>query len=114
MFIYILYSVSDSDPGGSEIFSSLGSGFGKKSQIRIQASQICQNLFIFEQNFDEYSGGNAIFSLDVQRFECLRRFLQGKANPQNFSFRKKAKKFRNFEYLSRFGQDPDPESDPDS
>ena len=32
-----------------------------------------------------------------------------KGNPQNFSSQKKAKKIRNFEFLSRFGQDPDPD-----
>ena len=38
----------------------------------------------------------------------LRRFLIDNGNPQNFSFQKKAKKIRNFEFLSRFDQDPDP------
>ena len=43
--------------------------------------------------------------------EYLRCFLIGKGNPQNFSFRKKAKKFRNLDFLSRFGQDPNPDPD---
>ena len=59
------------------------------------------------------------FLLNIQGFEYLRRFFIDKGNPQNFSFQKKAKKFRNFEFLSRFGQNPDPDpllvfgSDPD-
>ena len=104
-------SVSDPDPGsvGSVIFSRIrirlennGSGSGSKSQI-------CQKLFIFEQNFNKFKAENAKFLLNVQGFEYLRRFFIDKGNLQNFSFQKKAKKFRHFEFLSRFGQDPDPD-----
>ena len=58
---------------------------------------------------DKFLGENAKFLLTVQGFEYLRRFLIDKGNPQHFSFKKKAKKFRNFEFLSRFGQDPNPD-----
>ena len=104
-------SVSDPDPGsvGSVIFSRIrillennGSGSGSKSQI-------CQKLFIFEQNFNKFKAENAKFLLNVQGFEYLRRFLIDKGNPQNFSSQKKSKKFRNFDFLSGFGQDPDPD-----
>ena len=39
------------------------------------------------------------FLLNVQGFEYSRRFLIDKGNPQNFSFQKKAKKFRNFDFF---------------
>ena len=41
------------------------------------------------------------------------RFLIRQRKSTKFFFPKKAKKFRNFEFLSRFGQDPDPDQDPD-
>ena len=97
------FSVSDPDPGsaGSVIFSRIrirlennGSGSGSKSQI-------CQKLFIFEQNFNKCKDENAKFLLNVQGFEYLRRFLIDKGNPQNFSFQKR---LRNFETLN-FCQD---------
>ena len=78
-------------------FRQSGSGSGSRSQIS-------QKLFIFEQNFNKCKDENAKFLLNVQGFEYLRRFLIDKGNPQKISFQKKAKKFRNFEFLSRFGQ----------
>ena len=77
----------------------------------IKESQICQKLFVFEQNVNKFEGENAKYLLS------LRHFLIDKGNPQKFSFKKN---LRNFETLN-FCQDPaviigtgsaDPDSDP--
>ena len=100
-------SVVDPDPYGSVSFGRIRIRFRRSGSG--SRSQISQKLFIFEQNFNKCKDENAKFLLNVQGFEYLRRFLIDKGNPQNFSFQKKAKKFRNFDFLSRFGQDPDPD-----
>ena len=97
----------DPDPYGSVSFGRIRIRFRRSGSG--SRSQISQKLFIFEQNFNKCKDENAKFLLNVQGFEYLRRFLIDKGNPQNFSFQKKAKKFRNFDFLSRFGQDPDPD-----
>ena len=101
-------SVVDPDPYGSVSFGRIRIRFRRSGSGSGSRSQICQKLFIFEQNFNKFYAENAKFLLNIQGFEYLRRFLVDKGNPQNFSFQKKAKKFRNFDFLSRFGQDPDP------
>ena len=53
-------------------------------------------------------GENAKFLLNIQGFEYSRRFFGRQRKSTKFFFPKKAKKFRNFDFLSRFGQDPDP------
>ena len=63
---------------------------------------------VADPNFDKFQGENAKFLLNVQGFEYLRRFLIDKGNPQKFSFLNKAKKLRNFGFLSRFDLNPDP------
>ena len=82
------HSVSDPDPGsvGSVIFSRIrirlennGSGSGSKNQI-------CQKLFIFEQNFNKFKAENAKFLLNVQGFEYLRRFFIDKGNLPRWPF----------------------------
>ena len=86
----------DPDPYGSVSFGRIRIRFRRSGSG--SRSQICQKLFIFEQNFNKCKAENAKFLLNVQGFEYLRRFLIDKGNPQNFSFQKKAKKFRNFAF----------------
>ena len=54
-------------------------------------------IWVAPKTFNKCKDENAKFLLNVQGFEYLWRFLIDKGNPQNFSFQKKAKKFRNFE-----------------
>ena len=106
--VWIRFIWPDPDLYGSISFGRIRIRFRRSGSG--SRSQISQKLFIFEQNFNKCKDENAKFLLNVQGFEYLRRFLIDKGNPQNFSFQKKAKKFRNFEFLSRFGQDSDPGS----
>ena len=68
------------------------------------------------KTFNNFYGEKAKFLLNIQGFEYLRRFFGRQRKSTKFFFPKKAKKFRNYDFLSRFGQDPDPlfvlESDP--
>ena len=62
----ILFDVmkSDKEDEQKRYTQDCGSGSGKKSRIRIQESQICQKLFIFEQTFNKFHGENRIANPD--------------------------------------------------
>ena len=81
---YLVGSVSDDpDPGRA----------GSRSQI-------CQKLFILEQNFNKCKAGNAKCS----RIWVFKALFDRQRKSTKFFFPKKAERFRNFEFLSRFGQ----------
>ena len=64
--------VADPDPGGSGIFQLLDPDPGKNPGSGwIQESQICQKLFIFEQNFNKIHGENRIANPDPGFFQLL-------------------------------------------
>ena len=64
-------SVSDPDPGsvGSVIFSRIRIRIHLENNGSGSRSQICQKMFIFEQNFNKFKAKNAKFLLNVQGFE---------------------------------------------